>query len=306
MSAPSLAMTQSGFVAAAEGRISWVLDRPTVAPQRPRPTLLFIHAGVADRSMWDAQVRHFTARGWPVLRFDLLGYGRSTPSPAWVERSPHPPVDAIENAQSVVDAALPGDVSDVDSLHPKVVPIGCSKGGMLAVDFALAHPQLVAGVAAIAGALGGFDHPSDPEEEAHEAAMLQAGDVQAAARASVRYWGDGPRQSKGRVQGAIRQKLMEWVLDIADREVKGTGGRLVKWTSPPPPAAQRLAHLQVPVAVGIGTLDESWVIAAMRFLNQNCQRSTVMEFEAARLPNLEREDQFNAFFGDWLATVAMK
>ena len=286
-------MTQSGFVKATEGNIYWVLDRATVAPPGPRPTLLFIHAGVADLSMWDAQARHFTARGWHVLRFDLLGYGQSTPSPAWVEQSPRPPVDAVEHARLVVGAALPNGVSEIDFSNRKIVPIGCSKGGKLAVDFALEHPHLVAGVASIAGALSGFDHPSNPGEtalEAREDAFLKAGDAQAAAKASVRYWGDGPLQPEGRLQGELREKLLEWAFEIASRDIKGLGGREVTWTSTSPRAAQRLADLQVPVAVGIGRLDESWVIAAMRYLGQKVAKSTVQEFDAAHVPNLECTD----------------
>ena len=47
----------------------------------PGPTLLLVHAGIADRRMWDDQVDPFAEAGWTVVRADLPGFGE-TPPPA--------------------------------------------------------------------------------------------------------------------------------------------------------------------------------------------------------------------------------
>jgi len=44
--------------------------------QAPGPTVVFIHAGVSDRRMWDPQFDFF-ARKFRVVRYDLRGFGKS-------------------------------------------------------------------------------------------------------------------------------------------------------------------------------------------------------------------------------------
>ena len=170
-----------------------MLDKPTSTAQTgTRPTLLFIHPGVSDHTFWDAQTRFFTARGWTVLRFDLFGYGRSVPGQDWT--ASRPLVNAVKHARLVISQALP----DIDSSIAKVIPIGCSKGGCLAVDLTITHPDLVAGVAVVAGFISGFDgNPPLPGEKVlidREEACVAAGDVEGAVQAFVHYWADGPLQ----------------------------------------------------------------------------------------------------------------
>jgi len=38
------------------------------------PALLLVHAGIADRRMWDQQVGPFAGAGWTVIRADLPGF----------------------------------------------------------------------------------------------------------------------------------------------------------------------------------------------------------------------------------------
>ena len=56
------------------GELYWRFDRPVMAwsygPESARPTLLFIHAGVSDHSLWDEQVTFCTINGWGCLRYD--------------------------------------------------------------------------------------------------------------------------------------------------------------------------------------------------------------------------------------------
>lgn len=54
------------------------------------PTLLFIHGHPFDRSMWQPQIDHFTAKGWRVLAPDLRGYGAAplTPSTGSIPATP--------------------------------------------------------------------------------------------------------------------------------------------------------------------------------------------------------------------------
>src|SRR6266700_3805147 len=82
------------------------------------PPVVLIHAGLWDRRIWDEQMEPFAA-AHRVVRYDLRGFGRSSP----LER----PFSARRDLADLLDAlAIEGTAL-----------VGCSIGGGLAVDFAL-------------------------------------------------------------------------------------------------------------------------------------------------------------------------
>lgn len=69
--------TSEGFLHLQEGNIYWKLDVSEESEESSRPTILLIHAAVADHTMWYAQVEFLVSKGWNCLRLDLFGYGVS-------------------------------------------------------------------------------------------------------------------------------------------------------------------------------------------------------------------------------------
>ena len=70
--------TKMGFTDMSEGRLFWRFDGPNAPTShekgstqpipkdeaqksKPRPILLFVHAAVADHTLWDEQVRYFNS-----------------------------------------------------------------------------------------------------------------------------------------------------------------------------------------------------------------------------------------------------
>ncbi|MCJ1250601.1 hypothetical protein MMC30_007829 [Trapelia coarctata] len=293
-------MTLERFLQVDEGSLLWLLDCPNVTGPRAseRPTLLFIHAAVADHTLWDCQVEYLVTKGWNVLRYDILGYGKSHPSEAYLEASPRPPVKHYQHTAQVVRNLL-----YKEQTSNKVIVIGLSRGGAIAVDFAIAFPDLVCGLAVVAGGLSGFDSRNLPKEDelfAQEERLSEARDSDGLARLRVRIWGDGPLQEEGRVDYRVRQSLYTWCKDIAVREHNGTGGSAIEDEELDPPAASRLVDIAIPVAVALGTLDESSTNAAMRHITANVTCATAQEFDSAHMVNLERPDAFNAWLEAWL------
>ena len=101
-----------------------------VAGDPTHPAVLFVHAGVATRAMWDPQFDDL-ARDHYVIRYDTRGYGES-------------PGEDIEFADrhdliAVLDAL---DVS-------RATYVGASRGGRIAVDAALDEPDRVTGLVTI-------------------------------------------------------------------------------------------------------------------------------------------------------------
>ena len=295
-----------------EGKVFWVMDFPTMSPSSSpasidpkRPLLLFIHAGVADHTLWDGQVAYFTAKGWSVCRFDILGYGKSVPEEAYLQQTERSKVAHHEYFAALIEELQ----MQGRSLADKVVVIGLSRGGSHAVDFAVAYPNLCAGLAVIAGGLSGCWPPNTAEEDAlleHEAQMMARKDLDAAVEFNIQFWGDGPLQKPHRASPVVREKLRNWCRENISREMNGTGGFAIPFRTINPPAAERLNDIQFPIAVGIGKYDETSTSEAMRVISRDAKRVTsTHEFETAHMVNLEEEKQFNEWLEKWLQTSVL-
>ncbi|MCJ1291132.1 hypothetical protein MMC34_002675 [Xylographa carneopallida] len=296
-------MIHDGYLEVREGELFFELYTEPRHEGTVRPTLLFIHAGVADRTLWDHQVGYFTSKGWNVLRYDRFGYGRSRPKQAYLDQSPRSKVEHYKHTAVIVRHARTLRPISSGRHHDKVVVIGLSMGAATSIDFTIAFPDLVCGLVVIAGWLSGFDCSDTLEEQQvffQETILMESRDEERLADLRVHLWGDGPLQPEGRLHKEARQQLYAWCKDIAQRELNGTGGSAFEDQDPLPPAVGRLAEIKTPVAVAIGTLDESSIISAMRYISDHVQGSTLKEYKAAHMVNLEYPDDFNAWLEEWL------
>ena len=303
-----------GYLDVPEGKIFWVVDSPTTSstslatsPKSTRPLLLFVHAGVADHTLWNKQVAYYVPRGWSVCRFDMLGYGKSVPSEAYLQQPRKSKVSHHDYFATLFKEVQKQRLFAGDSQNPeanKAVIIGLSRGGSHAVDFAIAHPDLCAGLAVIAGGISGCYPPNSVEEDAlleKEAQITAAKDLDAAVDFNIHFWGDGPLQTPGRVGLEVREKLRHWCHENISREMNGTGGFAIPFEGVKPSAAERLGEIKCPIAVGIGLFDESTTTKSMRHIIKHSKHVTSSrEFETAHMVNLEAESQFNAWLDEWL------
>lgn len=194
--------------------------------------LVLLHAGIADRRMWDAQLEPFAAR-YRVVRIDLRGFGGTT-----ADRSPfshHEDVDAVLEALGIDRAYL----------------IGASMGGAVALDLALHHPRRVAGLALIGTAVDGYRF-EDPElHDAWERTdqLAGGGDLEAAADLEVSVWVAGPHRLPEELdddlRGRIREMLVHSYALETGEERERPGGSTV----------ERLSEISVPTLVLVGALD---------------------------------------------------
>lgn len=89
--------------------------------------LVLLHAGVADRRMWDGQMREFVQH-YDVIRYDARGYGNTPAGTGGYSRSQD--LRGLMAALGIERAIL----------------VGSSQGGTDALDFALEHPAMAAGL----------------------------------------------------------------------------------------------------------------------------------------------------------------
>lgn len=239
-----------------------------------RLPLVMLHAGVTDSRLWQAAFEAAAAER-PVLRMDRRGFGQTrvtSPRPhAWV-------ADLL----AVLDAL------GLD----RVEVLGCSLGGRIALDLALAHPQRVAGLMLVAPAVSGVPAPElDPASQALAQATEAArarGDLAEVNRLQAHLWLDGPGQAEGRVTGAARELFLD-MNRIA--LASPSAGPL----QDAPSAWARLEALACPVHLVWGDLDLPYLVERCQTLQARIPGAKGWPMTGvAHLPSLEAPERFNA------------
>jgi pimeloyl-ACP methyl ester carboxylesterase len=222
-------------VASGAARLACDLGGP---PGDPRPPVLLLHPGVADRRCWHRLAGEIGGTHRPIA-YDRRGFGTTTYEP---ERYSH-----VDDAVAVLDAAGVG----------AAVVVGNSMGGRVALELALAHPGRVAGLVLIAPSVRGApcDLPLPPTvtrlEDAIDAAE-EAGDLEQINKLEAHVWLDGPEQPEGRVSGAARALFLDMngiALAAPDPgpEIEAEAAGATAW--------ERLGEVAVPALVAVGEYD---------------------------------------------------
>ena len=141
--------------------------------------------------MWDPQWETF-AHSHRVLRYDQRGFGRSPLEAGSFSRGR----DLVEvlNGHGLESASL----------------VGVSMGGRVALEVAVARPELVDALVLVGSGLSGHHWSEEMNAaDAEEEEALARGDVDAAAEVAVRTWVDGPRRRPEDVDPAVREQVAE-------------------------------------------------------------------------------------------------
>lgn len=271
-------MTRTGFCEFNGGRIYYELDGQGTP-------LTLIHAGVANLRQWDEQVPTLAA-DHRVLRYDTRNFGHTTSEN--VTFSNRDDLAALLDHVGIERTAL----------------LGLSRGGSIAVDFALEHPDRVTALIAVAAGVSGFEAPPPPDEQAlweEYDRRYEARDWPWIVETETAFWVDGPRQAADRVPAAVRQRVHDWIADgYRDHELE----ELIA-VPLDPPAAGRLGEIAVPALVIVGDLDEGATIAACRKLANDIPSARLEVFEGvAHMVNLEQPERFTRLVREFLADAA--
>ena len=246
------------------------------------PTLVLVHAGIADCRMWDDQVAAFS-RSYQVVRYDVRNFGRSS--------------IAQEDFAHYEDLHDLLDHLGVD----RATVLGVSMGGTLTIDFVLAYPQIVSALVLVATGPNGYDRWGDEITKgwAEETAALEAGDMERAVEINLRMWVGGPSRSPEEVDSAVRSRVREMLAHNLPREGEGESQDLE------PLAAERLGDIEVPALVIVGDKDAPDIIASSRLLASEIRgaRLEIMS-GVAHAPNMERPEEFNRIVLDFLVRSA--
>jgi pimeloyl-ACP methyl ester carboxylesterase len=235
------------------------------------PRIVLLHAGVADRRAWRDVAPALHERGADVLAYDRRGFGE-TPA----AEGPFTHLDDL-----------------VALLEEPAWLVGNSMGGLLALDAALTHPELVAGLVLIAPAVSGAPEPPtealDPATQqivrALEAAG-EAGDLEDVNRHLLHLWLDGPAGPEGRVGGEARELAADMGMRAlrSGAEEDAGHGEVQAWP--------RLEEIAAPATIAWGELDLEEIAVACRELERRLAdvRGVRVLPGVAHLPSLERPD----------------
>ncbi len=265
---------ESGFVPVAGGELYY--ERTGTGPP-----IAFVHAGIANLSMWEPQVSEL-AGDHTVVCFDSRGFGRSRSEP--VEFSP------VEDLASVLDHLQIGEA----------VVVGCSRGGQICLDFTLDDPDRVRALVWVCGGVSGSQHQPPAEQTAvfdRIEELWEAKDWDALVDLETHVWLDGVMEPEGRAPAELRGRVRQWIYEI---ETRDEAELIVK--PPARPAADRLDRVDCPTLVVIGGLDTSGTRASADLLTETVPAAERVDFpDSAHLPNLEHPERFNKALRTFLA-----
>jgi pimeloyl-ACP methyl ester carboxylesterase len=250
-------------------------------PRGGLPVVL-VHAGIADRRMWDPQWKALTDE-YDAVRLDLRGYGESS-------QPPHGPLAPVEDLLDLITAL------DIDRCHL----VGASFGAGVAVEAALTRPGLVASLLLSAPG-GSLMAEMTPQLRAFfdaEGAALEAGDLDAAVEANVSWWVDGPDREAASVDPAVREQVRR----MQRRAFELTADWDVEQQELDPPALDRLGDIHAPTLVLAGGLDLDAIQDTARRVADGIPGARRVDWpDTAHLPSLERPDDFLALLRSWLS-----
>lgn len=244
--------------------------------------IVLIHAGVADRGMWDPVWAGLTGDR-DVVRVDLRGFGDSCARPA----------GALSHVGDVLDA-----LSEMGVGRCHVV--GASFGAGVAVEVALARPSVVASLllAAPGGSLLAEETPDLLAFFDAERTALERGDLDAAVEANLSWWVEGTRRRADQVDPSIRERVgrmqrraFEVTADWDDVEEQ----------EPDPPALDSIGEIEIPVLVLVGGFDLDAVHDAAGRVVARIAGARLVEWpDAGHLPSLEHPAAFAGLLRDWV------
>ena len=247
---------------------------------------VMIHAGVADRRQWNNEFAYFANR-FRVLRYDMRGYGKSEP------------VEGEFSHLQDLTALL-----DYLHLNEPLILMGCSMGGGIAMNFALAQASRAKALIMVGSGPTGLELEVPVLDKFTEVEKAyNVGDLDLTAELETQIWFDGTGRTSAQVNPEMRQLAYEMNRIALSHGAKGLGKRLPDTETP---AVVRLSELQIPVLVMVGAHDTPYILAAADYMLEKIPSAQKVIIEdAAHLPNMDHPEEFQQIVTEFLDGVIL-
>lgn len=250
------------------------------------PAVVLLHDGTTHSIVWDNQFSRLSSR-WRLVRYDRRGYGRSAK-----------PDTSYSNAADLHHLL---DELAID----RAVLVGASAGGRLAVEFAIEHPERVAGLVLVGAVTGGVP----VSQHFHEVAWSRVQPVLTPDRTAVleplpqsaidemaRRYAEDPyliEPSNERAKEWLRQAVREHYSNVLNP------ARWMIWLEPP--AQRRLSEVDLPTLIVVGEGDHPDLHANAGAFQVGIRDSNRVVIEgAAHFPQVEQPEAFNSLLVKFL------
>ena len=258
------------------GRLRY-LEAPPASGERPRGTLLLLHAFPLNARMWEGQLA-LAATGWHVVAPQLRGFDGGAGDPP---------------AASVDDYA--GDVIDLlDALHVKQAVVGgLSMGGYVAFAVLRLAARYVQGLI-LADTRSQADTPEGIAGRTRLLQIVQDKGAGAVADEMIpKLLGETTRSTRPAVEAQVRSLALASSGDAIAGAIRALMTR--------PDSTPLLATIHVPALIVVGDEDTLTPPAASEEMHRAIAGSELVRIpHAGHLSNLERPDLFNAALAAFL------
>lgn len=243
--------------------------------------LVMIHAGIADSHQWKNEFINF-AQNYQVVRYDMRGYGKSEP---------------VEGDFSHMSDLI--SLLDILELYGPLIMLGCSMGGGLAMDFALAQPARVKALIMVDSGPSGLklDLPTLAKFAEVEKAF-DNDNLDLVAEIETQIWFDGMNRTSDQVNQEMRKLAYEMDRTVLSHEIKQLGKHLPNTDVP---AFDRLTEIDFPLLVIVGAHDTPYILASADYMLERIPsaQKAIIE-DSAHLPNMEQPYRFQEIVKSFL------
>jgi len=241
------------------------------------PAVVMIHDGLLHRETWNAQFTSF-ADSHRVIRWDRRGYGRSN--------SPNAPFVNFEDLFALMTA--------LEVEHASLV--GCSSGSLLAIEFALSHPDMVSSLVLVGPIVSGFGFSKHFETRGDRGQPNRDAPVDQ----KVAYWTARDPWLMAPGSTAAR-KAMRSLLVENPQNLTGSGS-FARW--PGFSCMGRLSEIKVPSLIVVGESDIPDVHSHAGVIQAGIKGSRrVVLTHSGHLAHFEVPDVFNRLVLDFLKPI---
>ncbi|MFO1157734.1 MAG: alpha/beta hydrolase [Reyranellaceae bacterium] len=248
--------------------------------------VIFCHEFAGDRRSWEPQVRHF-ARRYRVITYNYRGY-----SPSDV------PVDPAAYSQDILIADMHALMKALAIEQAHV--IGIATGGNVALNFAIAHPEVTKS-AIVAGAGAGT---ADRERWLTAGRAMADAIAREGTEAIVKSVERAPqRQSLRTKDPRAWAEFIDIIRDLSPKGAELSMRGVLLLRKPVSALVERIKDLPMPVLVMVGDQDTpAWEASLLVHRHAPHCGLAVLPFTGHTLP-VEEPELFNSLVDPFLAAV---
>ena len=242
--------------------------------------VILLHGGYLNLDSWTPQISPLKEAGFEVIRFSDLGHGESE---AGTEK-----VLGYEIVRTLMDSLF------IQKAHL----VGLSWGAVIAVDFALEHPERTRKLVLVSPGLNGWEYFQDSlaaENLIARQIAVQQRDTITAASLFHQNWVIGPYRKESELADTFVNQSFEIIYQTFHKHWEEN------WSEMSEPAARtRLPEITAPTLLVEGTADVKDIHQVCAIYRDSLKNARLVQLPGAHSLPMEMPQEFNALMIEFL------